>query len=89
MQKILDAAGVVLDGALAVLKFAKKFTEKNTPESALILALAATYQGYATGQLPAGAAIVMAVTALTTFVITESAKDSAQTTTNNAPPATP
>lgn len=76
MGKILEAAGKIIDGAIAILNFIKKFFEKNTPEAALMGALAAAYEGYSTGSIPLGAALIAAFTAFMTFMITESAKDS-------------
>lgn len=75
MEKIIAAAGAIVNGALAVLNFVKRFFEKNTPEAALMGALLAAYAGYQSGTLPAGAALIAAFTAFMTFMITESAKD--------------
>lgn len=85
MQSILNAAAVVIDGAIKVLTFAKRFVEKNTPESALILALATAYQSYSTGQVAAPVAFGAAIAALVAFIATESSKDKA--TTAATPPA--
>lgn len=75
MEKIIAVAGGILDAAIAILSFAKKFFEKNTPEAALMAALLADYAAYASGELPVGAALLAAFTAFMTFMITESAKD--------------
>lgn len=75
----IQAAIGVLAAAAAILKsaadFATRFVTKNTPESALIAALATTYQGWSTGALPTSAAAIMAFGALMTFAVAESAKD--------------
>lgn len=75
MEKIIAVAGGILDAAIAILTFAKKFFEKNTPEAALMGALLAAYAGYQSESLPLGAALLGAFTAFMTFMITESAKD--------------
>lgn len=75
MEKIIAVAGGILDAAIVILSYAKRFFEKNTPEAALLGALLAAYAGYSTGALPLGAALLAAFTAFMTFMITESAKD--------------
>lgn len=85
MTKILAAARLILDGAIAVLEAATAVLVKarsliadNTPETALLTALGALFQGVQSGALPVGAALITACTLLGTFVVTESAKDRAE-----------
>jgi len=77
-MKILKAAGVIIDGAIAVLQFAKPFTVENTPESAVIVAPAVDVQQYLAHSIDATAFVGAAVAALTTFAFAESRKDAAQ-----------
>ena len=69
---ILSAATAILDAAAGEVK---AFITKNTPESALLSALAFAYTQYGNGNLNGTQFALAVFTALVTFVVTESSKD--------------
>lgn len=75
----MDKLKKALEAAAAILKFAadeaKAFIEKNTPESALLAALALDYQQWQSGSLNGTQFAFAAMTALIAFAVAEANKD--------------
>jgi hypothetical protein len=68
---IQAAAEVLAKAAYAV----RQFTIRNTPESALLAAIAFAFQQYQAGTITGPQFAIAVFSALVAFVITESAKD--------------